>query len=751
VTDLDPIPFADADAEAESKGPAAPGNVGAPQPAAVRAAVARKSGKGLWLGVAALAAFLHGWAIWWGLGGFAGLTNGWPLWRDDHPLYYHSALVTRSFLKSTWTTAGYDPSFMAGYAKSVVFPASSTLPELVIAAFGGKRPELAYKLYVLVSAGIVPALLALSGWYWRRSAFGIAVGVLLYLLYAWTDYPINYVELGMVPYFLGIPLALAAAGAFSHYLASGGFFRWVAATALLSLAFLVHLTTAMVLAPAIVAGYFAWILVAGDRNGRGRFREGELAGEPRPKPARPERRPPGTKRSNPETRNSGWRGGGPLRSGAAIPFSRWRRHVGVWMVPFVVLAANAFWWWPGIGLASTKGPSGFAFAHPEGVAARLLQVITVASPIEAILIGMGLPGLYLLVRRTGPEGWVLVGFAAGGFFWGYLAGAFRALDFLQPGRHTYALFTALAVAAGTALDETRRRLVGTNGAVDRLDRWILAGGVLVVVRVLGYPMIDLPPQMRSVIGRLSSELNLQVGVPGLIPSVSARLFAREPFLSSKPTARLRWVVERVRQHFEPGERLLYEEGGFGIPGLPDPYAGGRFSGLLPEWSGIELIGGPYLHASLTTNFTQFGEGKLFGRQDWDRDFFVRYGKLYRPQGILCWTPHARRFCKENPDLVHILDDDGSLLVGRVVGFEGGFISGSGEIHARPGRIQVRKLTPDLDGSVVLRYHSVPGLVTSPSVASEPEIREDDPVPFLRLRPTAGVREVDIDFQIPGWP
>ena len=25
----------------------------------------------------------------------AGLTNGWPLWRDDHPLYYHSALVTR--------------------------------------------------------------------------------------------------------------------------------------------------------------------------------------------------------------------------------------------------------------------------------------------------------------------------------------------------------------------------------------------------------------------------------------------------------------------------------------------------------------------------------------------------------------------------------------------------------------------------------------------------------------------------------
>ena len=45
-----------------------------------------------------------------------------------------------------------------------------------------------------------------------------------------------------------------------------------------------------------------------------------------------------------------------------------------------------------------------------------------------------------------------------------------------------------------------------------------------------------------------------------------------------------------------------------------------------------MIGGPYLHASLTTNFTQFGEGKLFGEADWDRDQFVRYARLYRPVG-----------------------------------------------------------------------------------------------------------------------
>ena len=76
-----------------------------------------------------------------------------------------------------------------------------------------------------------------------------------------------------------------------------------------------------------------------------------------------------------------------------------------------------------------------------------------------------------------------------------------------------------------------------------------------------------------------------------------------------------WVVDRVKRHVKPGERLLYEEGGFDLPGVPDPFQGGRFSGLLPDRTGVEVIGGPYLHASLTTNFTQFGEGKLFGKDE----------------------------------------------------------------------------------------------------------------------------------------
>ena len=81
---------------------------------------------------------------------------------------------------------------------------------------------------------------------------------------------------------------------------------------------------------------------------------------------------------------------------------------------------------------------------------------------------------------------------------------------------------------------------------------------------------------------------------------------------------------------------------------------------MPWKTGVEVLGGPYLHASLTTNFTQFGEERLFGQETWGRSYFSRYARLYRPSAIVCWSPDARQFCLTHPDLIQILDDDGAL-------------------------------------------------------------------------------------------
>jgi hypothetical protein len=613
----------------------------------------------------------HGLAIWVGLGGYEGLINGWPLWRDDHPLYYHSALVTRAFLSRSGTTAGYDPWFMAAYPKSVIFPASSTLPELVVWAFGGSRPELAYKLYVLLSAAALPWLVAAAARAWGLRAEGTALAVGLFLLYVWTDFPINYAAFGMLPYLLAVPMALLATGQFAAFLERGGFHHWLAACVLLSLSVLVHLTAAMVVVPAAGLAYLA----AFGRPGR-------------------------------------WKG---------LPFSR---HLGVWVIPAIVLGANAFWWLPGLCLASTKGPSDFAFAHSsEKILARLAQIVTVEAEMESVLLAVGLPGLVLLARQGQVRVTALGGFCLAGFFWGYLAGGFPALDFLQPGRHTYVLYTGLAVAGGLGLDAFLLRLRGGGEGWNRLDRWALAAMLLVGFRVLGVPLWQ---------------------------SLRSRLWAGEPFLSSRPSPRLLWVVDRVKAHVKPGERLLYEEGGKDLPGVPDPFQRGRFSGLLPKRTGVELIGGPYLHAALKTNFTQFGEGMLFGKSDWDRDWFVTYARLYRPSAILCWSPRARRFCRSNPDLVEVLDNDGAVLIGRVLGFGGDAISGSARVSAEDGRLLVRELSPGVDGLVVLRYHSVPNLRARPPIPLEPRQEAGDPVPFVGLRPPPGTREVELDMAAP-WP
>ena len=612
---------------------------------------------------------LHAWAVWLGLGGWEALRNGWPIPWHDHALFFHYAMIAGDFLKDSGTNAGYDPTFMSGYARSIVFPSSANVSDLSVWPAGllGISPTAGYKLYVWLGTSSAPWFLVLAGRAWNLKSSAIAAAIGLYFIYLWTDWPINYVFYGMVGYFSSIPLALAATAWIGRFLDRGGFGLWLLASVLTSLAWLVHITTAQTIAPAAFLAYLV-----------------------------------------------GWR----FAKKSATPW-KIARHLGFWTIPVVVLALNVFWWLPGIFLAEPAGASDVAFFHHEPVWERLARIFSAEPTIEAVLWGLGLFGFAATGKKDRATTAGVIGFAAGGFAWGYLAGFSPRLDFLQPGRHTFACYSSLALAGGIAWSTAIDRL---GKGSPKLSKWAVLATILIVVRVFG---------------------------PSLQNSFATRLLRGEPFLSSRPPSELSVLTARLKTFMKPGDRLLYEEAGKSDPAGRDPFRGARFSGLLPHLiPGIELIGGPYLHASLKTNFTQFGEGKLFEKKHWTRADFDRYGRLYRPTAIVCFSPWAKAFCESNGDRVKIVAREGPFVIGRVQGFEGDAISGKADVDAKPGRLIVREAIADLDGKVLLRYHFTPSMRIRPSTTIEPVFLEDDPVPFIAFRPNGsnpGPWTIDLDF------
>jgi hypothetical protein len=629
-----------------------------------------------WAGVVFLCA-LHTAASVGCLGGIAGIRSEVPLALHDHAIQEHNAWVTHPMLLRTGLAGGYDPYFMAGYAKNLSSSPSSTMFEVAALLTGGASPAVVYKVVVLLALGSLPWLVSWACALFRLGAVTTLSAVTFFLLYVWTGgggggFPLNYALFGMTAYLLAVPLGLTATAAVYAFLQRGGSGRWLLAALLTGLCFLVHVTSVLFLAPAFAA--MCWSL------------------------------PQNTNR-------------------------RGKRILAVlWSLPLAVIVLNCFWILPAAWLRHTRAPSiGFlSHSDPEdSVGWRLWKIVWVEPGIQAISLSFGLLGLAALSRRDRLATAALAGFAGSGLAFGYLAGFTSSLDFLQPGRQTHALYTAACVLAGIGLAELGSlvRSVGSK----RLNLAAAVALVLIAIRVFG-PFLD-----NSVRYRL-----------GLLPSTEVML----PSLPTRPgfTA----IVEAVKAATKPGDRIFYEEVGLFLPTEPDPYFGGRYSGLLPQLAGVEVIGGFYLYIGVETNFTQIGWGKFFGKDKWLRKDFQKYARIYRPSAIVCYTKQAREFCLSNPDLIEVTfrSDKDRILVGRVLGFEGAAIRGEAQVAASSGQLRVSGMVPDLDGLIVLRYHHVPGLRSRPEVPIVAIQMEDDPVPFIGLRPVAGQTETTLDIKFP---
>lgn len=586
----------------------------------------------------------HGWISWSVCGGWQTVTAKLPILVNDHPSNYYATAITPAFYRQSGTNAGYDPNFMAGYSKSIIFPPSSTLPEVLVWLFGTAHPARVFNTYVVGTVVFLPMLLWLAALVWRLSNAEALAALVLFLVWFWTDWGFNYVYFGMVSFVLGGPLALLATGLFVHWIDNtSGRWRsagwWGLAACSAALMALTHVSTPIVALPIYSTAYLlAW---------------------PRCSPT---------------------------------------RHAGVALLALFVVAANSFWLLPGIALLETRGSSDAHFVNPE-LAKRMWELVCCAKPWTSAIVALLIVGIFIRRQEPKQQSWPLLVGTCWAFLVGYPLAALPDLYFLQPGRYTYYFFAiGSCIAAAVFRSPVQRRwFVFCGAAWGALFVWAGFWLAHTVAVAATYPTTIFP-------------VNL--------------------------TPEHQEVIDVLKRHAKPGERVLFEDRNRGSieRGLSyrDPFGNYRLAPIVPLLTGLELVGGPHQFVHLKTNFTQFGDGKFLGGAPLDAETFLQYWDAYDLQWIVCWSPPAINFCRANSrlfDVVAKIGEERPIIVARINRTPSRTFVGQAEIAAQPGGIHVKNAQPH-DGILVLSYHWTPGLVCDPP-ARISELRiGNDPVGMI---------------------
>ncbi len=608
---------------------------------------------------------------------FAGLENlrpgsdGAPVRAfafDDYALQYYYGRLGSRLLAESGSSAGYDPSFMAGYPKMGLYYPSSKPFELALFAFPGAEPALVFNRTVFALLASTPLLA------WGAAAlFRLAPAEQLVV-----------VALAGVPHLLvpsaGLanPNARAQAASFYAILEAGGMaaFVFAASLALLVVALLARFLARGGAANALALGAAAPLLLAMHPTA------GVLVAVPALV----------------------------LYASALRRLPRWR-HAALWGLGIWSVAANSFWlrglWLYGhyAALGDFYSAGGEAhFAPPGGLWAPLRVAIPSPWPLSLAPPLGGLAGLALWWREGRRD--LLRVFAPQIAFFFALAfyGAPLGLSLLGPARLTLPLCLfllppaahAIAVGARAAWDGCAR-LGGRRGA------WALRAAALALLASGGH----------------------SAGLPGKLwrPYALPALQEREGYETLG-----RGLLDFLREQTDRRGRLLHEE----TDRLSHRYYGTHLPALIPLETGLALAGGPAPHALLRQNHLRFIAGTFRGRPlgATPPAQMARTLDLYNVRWILCWSAPARRYFERQPGIQPVGTYDRFALY-RVEAEPSWFLEGSGRVEARANRIELSELVPEA-GRVTLKFHWLETLRSEPARELRPVPRLDDPVPFISI-------------------
>ncbi len=188
--------------------------------------------------------------------------------------------------------------------------------------------------------------------------------------------------------------------------------------------------------------------------------------------------------------------------------------------------------------------------------------------------------------------------------------------------------------------------------------------------------------------------------------------------------------EAIRAHVRPGARLMIEDANASV------YGGTYFPALLPLETHVEQIGGPYPHTPLRHARTSFTSTRILGAPYDARDPSTLRAQLdfLRVRWIATATPGAARLAESIP---------GISVLWREPPFALWELSGGAPwepaVTAEFDRIEAT-FASSANGAFI-PYHWVSGLEVAPPAEIVPALHDDDPVPYIYVRPHGATRVV----------
>ena len=384
-------------------------------------------------------------------------------------------------------------------------------------------------------------------------------------------------------------------------------------------------------------------------------------------------------------------------------------RLGVWCA--LVIAVNAIWLVPFFRYLDIKIPSE-SFFQIDGLRGLAKVMIKPGNAPALLLMALAAFGFFHLARtRRLAEA---VPPAATSVFLLFIAGFgiyLPLFDQMEPGRFLVPSFLFMAPLAGAGLAS----LAARSAALFRAPRseHALRAAVMIVLLLCS---------------------------PGFALFASRAHYGHT--LSTTMSSELGEAVDALRQHIGVSGRLMVEDGPAWV------YGDSHFPSVIPLYTGVEQIGGPYAFAFIKHNFATFQTGRTMGTplKEMKPERLHEYIDLYNVHWILTATPECAAYV-EALDYVRPLWSSRHFALWEVV-TESTFASEQGvtvqasydllHVTVPPGAVEPSK-------GILLKYHWDRGLSVAPPARIEKATRLDDPVPLILLEPN-GATDIRIRFR-----